>query len=184
MMLVAILLPVPLSAATGLSIPLPPSVDRLAAKIVPFADSAPLGGVQGAAGPRGRILETEDERALSKLLSSDSAEVNSDSPAVRSDRPAVSSIAPRARASAPRARARPRPALRKPSTKPPALARRALPKRERKAAKLDSKPPRPPQAAQAKPPQAAQAKPPKVPERKPPKPPRVPKPASDAKKLR
>jgi hypothetical protein len=61
MILLGILLPVPLFAATGLTIPLPASVERLAAELVPFADAADLGGSQAAvAGSHGTIVETNE----------------------------------------------------------------------------------------------------------------------------
>ncbi len=72
LILLGILLPVPLSAATGLTIPLPATVERLAARLVPFADAAPSSRAQPfVAGARGRIVETEDEVILSNLLSAD-----------------------------------------------------------------------------------------------------------------
>lgn len=62
MILLGILLPVPLFAATGLTIPLPASVERLAAELVPFADAADIGGAQPAAiGSRGKIVEAKGE---------------------------------------------------------------------------------------------------------------------------
>lgn len=62
LIVLAVLLPVPLAAVTGLTIPLPATVERLAARLVPFADPVPSSGAQPfAAGARGRIVETKDE---------------------------------------------------------------------------------------------------------------------------
>ncbi len=69
LIVLAVLLPVPLAAASGLAIPLPATVERLAAKLVPFADPALASGAQSfAPSSRGRIVETEDEVTLTNLL--------------------------------------------------------------------------------------------------------------------
>lgn len=53
-------LPVPVFAATGLSVPLPATVERIAAELVPFAD--PVTPADGQAQTRGSIVLTEAER--------------------------------------------------------------------------------------------------------------------------
>jgi len=46
----ALVLPVPVFAALGLSLPLPATVERIAAKLVPFVDSASLSALVGSGG--------------------------------------------------------------------------------------------------------------------------------------
>src|SRR5918998_4327444 len=53
-------LPVPVFAATGLSVPLPATVERMAAELVPFADAVPLGDTPVQT--RGAIVLTQAER--------------------------------------------------------------------------------------------------------------------------
>jgi hypothetical protein len=59
-------LPVPVFAATGLSIPLPATVERMAAELVPFADAAPLG--QSPLQTRGSIVLTPAEARPVRLI--------------------------------------------------------------------------------------------------------------------
>jgi hypothetical protein len=62
----AVALPVPLLAALGLSLPLPGTVARLAARLVPFADRSVLAA--GAETPaRGRIVTRPHESALVRV---------------------------------------------------------------------------------------------------------------------
>lgn len=62
----AVALPVPLLAALGLSLPLPGTVARLAARLVPFADRSVLAA--GAETPaRGRIVTRPHENALVRV---------------------------------------------------------------------------------------------------------------------
>jgi hypothetical protein len=56
-----ICLPVPLLAVTGLSIPLPASVERLAASLVPWAESSTVDASGPARGAGGSIIRTPDE---------------------------------------------------------------------------------------------------------------------------
>src|ERR671911_3064442 len=53
-------LPVPVLAATGLSVPLPGTVERLAAGLVPFTETVTLADAPTSA--RGSIVLTEEER--------------------------------------------------------------------------------------------------------------------------
>ena len=63
-------LPVPLLAATGLSLPLPGSVERLAASLVPFAEAATLSATDKAAdAPRAAIVRTEAEKQTVEVRS-------------------------------------------------------------------------------------------------------------------
>jgi hypothetical protein len=59
-------LPVPVFAATGLSIPLPATVERMAAKLVPFADTSVL--AQAPVQTRGSIVLTPAERRRAGLF--------------------------------------------------------------------------------------------------------------------
>ena len=59
---VGVLLPIPLFAASGLSLPLPASVERLAAALVPWADAATNGNQLLARGPGGSIVRLGGER--------------------------------------------------------------------------------------------------------------------------
>jgi hypothetical protein len=59
-------LPVPVFAATGLSIPLPATVERMAAKLVPFADTSVL--AQAPVQTRGSIVLTPAERRRAGLV--------------------------------------------------------------------------------------------------------------------
>jgi hypothetical protein len=58
----AIVLPVPLLAALGLSLPLPSSVERLAAKLVPFGDADALDANGTQALARGAIVHARGEQ--------------------------------------------------------------------------------------------------------------------------
>jgi len=60
-LVLGICLPVPLLAVTGLSIPLPSSVERLAASLVPWAESSSLDANGAARGAGGSIIRTPDE---------------------------------------------------------------------------------------------------------------------------
>jgi hypothetical protein len=60
-----ICLPVPLLAVTGLSIPLPASVERLAAALVPWAEASTLDANGAARGASGSIIRTPDEGGTS-----------------------------------------------------------------------------------------------------------------------
>ncbi|MEX2613394.1 MAG: hypothetical protein WD380_07440 [Gaiellaceae bacterium] len=58
-------LPIPLSAASGLTIPLPAVVERIAASLVPFADAATLESNQAlASGVRGSIVRLAQDGPL------------------------------------------------------------------------------------------------------------------------
>lgn len=57
-----ICLPVPLFAATGLSLPLPATVERIAAALVPWAEAATLDTSPEAVAKRGSIIERPGER--------------------------------------------------------------------------------------------------------------------------
>jgi hypothetical protein len=59
-LVLGICLPVPLLAVTGLSIPLPSSVERLAAALVPWAETSNL-DASGAGGASGSIIRTPGE---------------------------------------------------------------------------------------------------------------------------
>jgi hypothetical protein len=62
--LIALALPIPLCAALGLSLPLPASVARIAAKLVPFANSAVLDAREAQLlGARGSIVRFPGELA-------------------------------------------------------------------------------------------------------------------------
>src|ERR671917_49916 len=59
-------LPVPVLAATGLSVPLPATVERLAATLVPFVEAAPMRGAALAArASSGVIIRTPEEEGRS-----------------------------------------------------------------------------------------------------------------------
>jgi hypothetical protein len=63
LMAVGVCLPVPIMAATGLSVPLPSVVERVAAELVPFAAAAELPGNEPPArGNRGRVVLLVGER--------------------------------------------------------------------------------------------------------------------------
>jgi hypothetical protein len=60
----SVCLPIPLCAATGLSIPLPGPVERLAAALVPWADAATLDGNEAlTGGENGSIVYAAGDRA-------------------------------------------------------------------------------------------------------------------------
>jgi hypothetical protein len=59
---VGVLLPIPLFAASGLSLPLPASVERLAAALVPWAEAATNGNQLLARGPGGSIVRLGGEQ--------------------------------------------------------------------------------------------------------------------------
>jgi hypothetical protein len=65
-----VLLPIPLFAASGLSLPLPAAVERLAAALVPWAEAATNGNQLVARGPGGSIVRLggEQEDATSYAL--------------------------------------------------------------------------------------------------------------------
>lgn len=131
MILLGILLPVPLSAATGLTIPLPATVERLAARLVPFADAAPSSRAQPfVAGARGRIVETEDEVILSNLLGADLPAEKANAIHLQPDH--------RARSGTRKAR------MKKARITPVGRTHPTHTKREPKAPKPESRPPRPP----------------------------------------
>jgi hypothetical protein len=62
LVVLGVLLPIPLFAASGLSLPLPASVERLAAALVPWADAATNGNQLLARGPGGSIVRLGGER--------------------------------------------------------------------------------------------------------------------------
>lgn len=69
----ALVLPVPLCAALGLSLPLPATVERIAAKLVPFANTAALASKEEQLlGTRGSIVLTAGELAAQRGTASDS----------------------------------------------------------------------------------------------------------------
>jgi hypothetical protein len=63
LLVLGVCLPVPLLAATGLSIPLPATVERLAAGLVPFAQAATRQDASSARAPRGVIVRAPGEAA-------------------------------------------------------------------------------------------------------------------------
>lgn len=63
-MILGVLLPIPVFAATGLSIPLPAVVERIAAALVPWADEAPLEGQAFSLGENGSIVLAPGERPV------------------------------------------------------------------------------------------------------------------------
>ncbi|MGH2932582.1 MAG: hypothetical protein ACRDKK_06940 [Gaiellaceae bacterium] len=70
-----VLLPIPLFAASGLSLPLPASVERLAAALVPWAEAATNGNELLARGPGGSIVRLggEQSEGISYALGGESA---------------------------------------------------------------------------------------------------------------
>src|ERR671935_119391 len=60
----AVALPVPLLAAAGLSLPLPATVERLAAKLVPFGNAAAVEAARGGQPAQGAIVLAPGERQL------------------------------------------------------------------------------------------------------------------------
>jgi hypothetical protein len=60
-LVLGICLPVPLLAVTGLSIPLPSSVERIAASLVPWAESSSLDASGAARGAAGSIIRSPEE---------------------------------------------------------------------------------------------------------------------------
>jgi hypothetical protein len=78
-------LPIPLLAATGLSLPLPASVERLAAALVPWADSAPLDASREARGENGSITELPGERSRSPFAPRSESGVRSSKPGTQTD---------------------------------------------------------------------------------------------------
>jgi hypothetical protein len=60
-----ICLPVPLLAVTGLSIPLPSTVERIAASLVPWAESSALDESGAALGAGGSIIRSPEEGGVS-----------------------------------------------------------------------------------------------------------------------
>jgi hypothetical protein len=63
-LVLGVCLPVPALAATGLSLPLPAAVERVAAALVPWAETDPL-GEQSTRGSRGKIIFAPNERRAS-----------------------------------------------------------------------------------------------------------------------
>jgi hypothetical protein len=68
----AVVLPIPLFAAFGLSLPLPTSVERLAAKLVPFGDDSLLGSGREGSLARGSIVLAATENGASERAASSS----------------------------------------------------------------------------------------------------------------
>ena len=66
-----ICLPVPLLAATGLSLPLPATVERLAARLVPFAEAATLETDPSTGRRRGVIVRAPGEPGAARVDSED-----------------------------------------------------------------------------------------------------------------
>lgn len=64
LIVLGVCLPVPLLAMTGLSIPLPATVERLAASLVPWASAAPLHSTEAPAAAQDTILPTSGERVV------------------------------------------------------------------------------------------------------------------------
>jgi hypothetical protein len=64
----AVALPVPLLAAAGLSLPLPATVERLAAKLVPFGSAAALDSRRSDRPARGSIVLAAGEQAAPRLV--------------------------------------------------------------------------------------------------------------------
>jgi hypothetical protein len=62
--LLGICLPVPICAASGLTLPLPATIERIAASLVPWADARAMSANEALrAGARGTILADPDERS-------------------------------------------------------------------------------------------------------------------------
>lgn len=72
LVLIGICLPVPLLAGTGLSIPLPGTVERIAAALVSWIDG-PLGGDEALAARNGSIVLAPGEPALSAAAPDETA---------------------------------------------------------------------------------------------------------------
>jgi hypothetical protein len=67
LVLFGVLLPVPVLAATGLAIPLPATVERLAARLVPLAEAATIEADEVAVrARRGTIIRTPAEKAAAR----------------------------------------------------------------------------------------------------------------------
>jgi hypothetical protein len=64
----AVVLPVPLLAAAGLSLPLPATVERLAAKLVPFGSAAALDSRRSDRPASGSIVLAAGEQAAPRLV--------------------------------------------------------------------------------------------------------------------
>jgi hypothetical protein len=87
-----ICVPVPLLAVTGLSVPLPSSVERIAAALVPWAESSTLDAGGAARGAGGSIIPAQDEggpRGSRKHAVSRAAGRRASARAVPGSRPAV-----------------------------------------------------------------------------------------------
>jgi len=188
LIVLGVLLPVPLAAATGLTIPLPATVERLAAKLVPFADPASVSGAQSfAPSSRGRIVETEDEVTLTNLLTANTnaqttqaaQKVNeilarkpklrgaakSRNGRVKSRNERIEKERDNAHSRRP-IHARPVHKAQEPKSrppKPPKEPRAATPKPPREPRAATPKPPREPRAATPKPPRELRAATPKPP---------------------
>jgi len=66
--LLGICLPVPICAASGLTLPLPATIERIAASLVPWADAGALSANEALrAGARGTILADPDERSEQRV---------------------------------------------------------------------------------------------------------------------
>jgi hypothetical protein len=100
-LVLGICLPVPLLALTGLSIPLPSSVERLAASLVPWAESSTLDASGAARGAGGSIIRTADEGGSQEQGSGRSLDARAATTAARGSKPAA------AKPGAPGARTRP-----------------------------------------------------------------------------
>jgi hypothetical protein len=101
----AVVLPVPVLAALGLSLPLPATVERLAAKLVPFGDSTAFDakGTRALAG--GSIVLAPEERGVSQAASTASGgSTRSPLPLRSAGKPGkpATPIEPEARSSEPR----------------------------------------------------------------------------------
>jgi hypothetical protein len=109
LLFLGICLPVPLLAATGLSLPLPATVERLAAGLVPFAEAATLEGAdESAQRQRALIVQTPAEkRAAARVRGA----VTARTPAARAARRAAPPHRPTGgRRSSPSAKPKPGPA--------------------------------------------------------------------------
>src|SRR5688572_29342780 len=96
-------LPVPLLAATGLSIPLPATVERLAAQLVPFAEAATLEASDKAGRRyRGVIVRTPTEKRPVARKRGAAPSLGSVTRASRKTRPAQKPVRPTTAATKPK----------------------------------------------------------------------------------
>jgi hypothetical protein len=87
LVVLGVCLPIPLFAATGLSIPLPAPVERLAVALVPWADAATLGGNEAlTGGENGSIVHMPGEEPRDDQEESEEAPVSADPQPGSSDR--------------------------------------------------------------------------------------------------